>query len=383
MIQRTFWKKHIEDLWKEKTVIWLSGVRRAGKTFLSKSLSEVEYFDCELPRIRKILETPEAFLDSVKGRRLILDEIHRLPNPSELLKIAADYYPTTYILATGSSTLGASSKFRDTLTGRKREMWLTPMNLNDLKDFGNEELSHRFLYGGLPPFFMSNKIPEKNFQEWIDAYWSKDIQELFRLERHYSFQKFFELLMAQSGGIFEATRFAKICEVSRTTISNYLKVLESTFVVHIVRPFTTHKITEIVSAPKVYGFDTGFICYHRGIIALRPEDYGFLWEHFVLNELHSQLQTKNIFYWRDKRGHEVDFIIKERGAVPTIIECKWKLINEEIEWKNIRAFLRQYPESKVYIVSSDTKRIYYRKCGTIPITIVSLPMLIEILKGRI
>ena len=123
----------------------------------------------------------------------------------------------------------------------------------------------------------------------------KDIQELFRLERHYSFQKFFELLMAQSGGIFEATRFAKICEVSRTTISNYLKVLESTFVVHIVRPFTTHKITEIVSAPKVYGFDTGFICYHRGIIALRLEDYGFLWEHFVLNELHSQLQTKNIF----------------------------------------------------------------------------------------
>lgn len=185
--------------------------------------------------------------------------------------------------------------------------------------------------------------------------------------------------MAQSGGIFEAKRFAKICEVSRTTISNYLKVLESTFVVHIVRPFTTHRATEIVSAPKVYGFDSGFVCYHRGIINLRPEDYGFLWKHFVLNELHSQLQIRNIFYWRDKRGHEVDFVIKERGGVPIIIECKWKLKTEDIIGKDIKAFLRQYPDSQVYIVSSDTKRTYYRKYDATSITIISLPSLIKVL----
>ena len=60
----------------------------------------------------------------------------------------------------------------------------------------------------------------------MDAYWAKDIQELFRLERRASFQRFVELLMAQSCGIFEATRFAAPCEVSRTTITNYLAVLE-------------------------------------------------------------------------------------------------------------------------------------------------------------
>ena len=57
----------------------------------------------------------------------VLDEIHRLPNPSELLKIAADHYPDIRILSTGSSTLGASARFRDTLAGRKQEVWLTPM----------------------------------------------------------------------------------------------------------------------------------------------------------------------------------------------------------------------------------------------------------------
>ena len=55
----------------------------------------------------------------------MLDEIHRLPNPSEMLKIAADHYPRTRVIATGSSTLGASTKFRDTLAGRKRDLWLT------------------------------------------------------------------------------------------------------------------------------------------------------------------------------------------------------------------------------------------------------------------
>ena len=74
----------------------------------------------------------------------------------------------------------------------------------------------------------------------MDAYWAKDIQELFRLERRQSFQKFAELLMAQSGGIFEATKFTRPCKVGRTTIANYLAVLEATFVAHVIRPYSWH-----------------------------------------------------------------------------------------------------------------------------------------------
>jgi predicted AAA+ superfamily ATPase len=187
------------------------------------------------------MEDHQAFLEDRKGSRVVLDEVHRLDNPSELLKIAADHYPDVRILATGSSTLGSSAKFRDTLAGRKAELWLTPMIGADLVDFAQTDLEHRFLHGGLPPFFLENDLPEREFQEWMDAYWAKDIQELFRLERRYSFQKFAELLMTQSGGVFEATRFARPCEVSRTTISNYLAVLEATFVVHVLRPFSTHR----------------------------------------------------------------------------------------------------------------------------------------------
>lgn len=375
MVKRRFWLNKIEKAWRERPLVWLSGVRRVGKTFLCQSLPHIEYFDCELPRVRKMMEDPQGFLEGLRGRRVVLDEIHRLGNPSELLKIAADHYPEVKMLATGSSTLGASTKFKDTLAGRKRELWLTPMISEDLTDFAGSDLQHRFLHGGLPSFFLEEDLPEADFQEWMDAFWAKDVQELFRLERRYSFQRFVELVLAQSGGIFEATKFSRPCEVSRPTIANYLKVLEATFVVHVLRPFSSHRATEIVAAPKVYGFDTGFVCYHRGWHTLRPEDLGPLWEHYVLNELHAHWQSRQVHYWRDKRGHEVDFVLSRRGRAPAAIECKWS--SDDFDASNIKAFLWQYPQAKVFVIGHDVERSFHRTYDGKTVTFVNLATLIE------
>jgi predicted AAA+ superfamily ATPase len=361
MVHRRFWLNLLGRVWKERSVVWLAGVRRAGKTCLCQDLPEVEYFDCELPRIRRMMLDPESFLASLRGKRIVLDEIHRLQNPSELLKIAADYHPRTHIVATGSSTLGASKKFRDTLAGRKRDLWLAPMCLIDMDDANQTDLKQRFLRGGLPPFFLPEKHPERDFQEWMDAYWAKDIQELFRLERRDSFQRFTELVMAQSGGIFEATQFARPCEVSRPTIANYLRVLEATFVAHVVRPFSTRRPTEIVAAPKVYGFDTGFICYYRGWQDLRDDDLGTLWEHFVLNEIIARSQSREVFYWRDKRGHEVDFVIATHRKRPLAVECKWSANN--FDPTNLVAFRHQHSEGDNIVLAHDVERAFIRNYG--------------------
>lgn len=370
MVHRTFWLELIKKAWSRKSVLWLSGVRRVGKTFLCQSIPDIEYFDCELPRVRREMESPEDFLSKLKNRKVVLDEIHRLPNPSEMLKIAADHFPSIKLIATGSSTLQASSRFRDTLTGRKALIWLTPMMSQDLLDFGNTDLLHRFLRGGLPPFYLSPDFPERDFQEWIDSYWAKDIQTLFRLERQYSFQRFMELLFVQSGGLFEATRFAGPCEVSRSTISNYLSVLEATWVVHVVRPFSTHRSVEIVSAPKIYGFDTGFVCYFRGWHQLREDDMGHLWEHWVLNEMQSHFQSPMVRYWRDKRGHEVDFILALRGRKPIAIECKWKA--DQFEIKNLRAFRNHYPEGPNWVVCQNVGKSYIKSFDKLKVEFVGL-----------
>jgi uncharacterized protein len=322
-----------------------------------------------------MMEDPQGFWNGLRGQRVILDEIHRLENPSEMLKIAADHYPDIKVIATGSSRLGASAKFKDTLAGRKTDFWLTPMMSTDLHDFGIMDLPHRLLRGGMPSFFLEGELPEHDFQEWMDAFWAKDIQELFRLERRHAFQRFIELLLIQSGGIFEATRFAGPCEVSRTTISNYLAVLEETYVVHVIRPFSTHRPTEIVAAPKVYGFDTGFVCYHKGWFSLRPNDLGLLWEHYVLNEIHARFQSRRVNYWRDKRGHEVDFVIAPRNNPPTAIECKWSA--SDMDPSGMKAFRNQYEKGENFVVAHDVDRTYQKSYGKIQVRFVSLNGLIS------
>lgn len=380
MVKRKFWINKINEAWKKSSLIWLYGVRRVGKTFLCHSFPGAEYFDCELPRTRRLFDDPEEFYKGIKKKIIIIDEIHRLNNPSELLKIGSDYYPKIKIIATGSSTLGSSKKFKDTLTGRKKDLWLTPMTLNDLDDFNNTDLRHRFHRGGLPPFFLSTNNPQYEFQDWMDDYWAKDIVELFRLERRYSFQKFIELIFMQSGGIFEANSFSQPCEVSRTTIANYLKVIEATSVALVIRPYSHYKKEEIVSAPKVYGFDTGMACYFKGWDNLRAEDMGLLWEHFVLNEIFANLQTKKIYYWRDKRGHEMDFVIADRGRNPTVIEVKWKA--EDFDPKNLMSFRRRYPKGDNFIVTSDIDRAFSRNYNGQRIKFIGLKELVEVEVSR-
>lgn len=380
MVNRRFWIERMEQQWRRRSILWLRGVRRAGKTSLAQSLAAVEYFDCELPRVRRAMEDPEAFLHGLRGKRVVLDEVHRLPNPSELLKIAADHFPTVRILATGSSTLGASRRFRDTLAGRKTELWLTPMIEADLADFGDTDLPHRLLHGGLPPFFLSPEPPERDFQEWMDAYWAKDIQELFRLERRASFQRFVELLLAQSGGIFEATRFAAPCEVSRTTITNYLAVLEATSVALVLRPFSSRRSNEIIAAPKVYGFDTGFVCAYRGWTSLRPDDLGHLWEHYVLNELTAHLQTADLRYWRDKQGHEVDLIWVPRGKSPAAIECKWSA--RDFNPANLLVFARLYPKATLLVTAPDARPVFTRNYSGSEVQFLTLDRLAARIAGK-
>ncbi len=381
MVKRRYWIDRIEDAWKRRSVLWLAGVRRAGKTFLCHSLDDIEYFDCELPRTRRLMEDPEGFLEERRGQRIVLDEVHRLANPSELLKIAADHFPDAKVLATGSSTLEATARFRDTLAGRRETLWLTPMLLSDLADFGDESLDRRFLRGGLPPLFMAHELPEPDFQDWMDAYWAKDVQELFRLERRWSFQRFLELLFAQSGGVFEATRFATPCEVARQTISNYLAALEATFVAHVVRPFSTRRATEITAAPKVYGFDTGFVCYYRGWDALRDEDRGLLWEHLVLNEIQGRLQCRSLGYWRNKHGAEVDFVLSGRtGSAPTAIECKWRA--DSFEPGSLNAFRRLYPDGPSFVVAADVDVPYKRTYRNFQARFISLEGLLDQLAGK-
>ncbi len=202
MIKRSLWLERVQQAWTRRSIVWLSGLRRVGKTTLVRMLPDAVYMNCDLPSTLRALEDPELFLDAQTSESvLILDEVHHLDDPSRLLKIAADMYPRLKILATGSSTLAATRKFRDSLTGRKLAIHLCPVLWEEcVEPFGVHDLDRRLLHGGLPELLLAARKDSTFYNEWIDSFYARDILELFAIRNRQGFLSLFRLLLRQSGG---------------------------------------------------------------------------------------------------------------------------------------------------------------------------------------
>jgi predicted AAA+ superfamily ATPase len=368
MIPRPFWQQRIEEAWREAPIAWLAGVRRSGKTTLAINLGPERaiYVNCDLPAVEDMVRDPQLFYRDCSQPVVVFDEIHLLRDPARLLKIGADLFPKVKILATGSSTLAASKKFRDTLTGRKRLVHLLPVLWEELPAFG-VTLSQRLFRGGLPPAVLASSRQQGFYREWMDSFFARDIQRLFGFRDINRFNALLEYIMRQSGGQFESTRTASAIGITRPTVESHLSALQITHAVTAVRPFHGGGQNEIVKQPKVYAFDTGFVCFARGWDPLRTEDFGALWEHLVLEHLQAHFPDTPIRYWRDKAGHEIDFILARRRDEVDAIECKWD--PAAFESSSLKLFRGYYPKGRSYLVTPSGDPAYTKQYGNIEVQI--------------
>jgi len=372
-IQRPFWVEKLQQAWRRVPIAWLSGVRRVGKTTLAQSLDGALYLNCDLPSTAERLADPERFLRSVENSVLVLDEIHQLPEPSRVLKIAADAFPHLKVLATGSSTLAATQKFRDSLTGRKQMIHLQPVLMRELQAFGVKDLQRRLLRGGMPSAMLAATPEPEFYAEWLDSFFARDVQELFRVEKRTAFLRLVELLLRQSGGLCDFTSIARACELSRPTVMTYMEALQVTHAVTLLRPYHGSGKQELVRQPKVYGFDTGFVAYCRGWNDLRPEDCGLLWEHLVMETLMASSTLRTVHYWRDKQQHEVDFVLPAGRNAADAIECKWSV--SSFDPKGLAAFREIYPAGRNFVVVPDLPAPLEHKHKQLKVTYLSLEAL--------
>ena len=355
MIERPLWLKRVQRAWQQRSLVWLSGVRRVGKTTIARMLPDAVFVNCDLPSAVRALEDPELFLGAqADGAVLVFDEVHRIDDPSRLLKIAADEFPQLKVLATGSSTLAATRKFSDTLTGRKRAIHLCPVLWEECAaPFGVPELDQRLLRGGLPEMLIAAHKDPGFFNEWIDSFYARDILELFGIRNRQGFLALFRLLLRQSGGQLDFNQLANLSEMSRVTVKAHIEAMQIAHVVHLLRPFHGGGKREIVSRPKCYGFDTGFVTFEKGWDSIRDDDRGLLWEHLVLDSLRFHYADDDIYYWQDKSHREIDFVIRHGRDRVDVVECK---INpDKLDATAVAAFRDLYPDGDNYVVSPAVK----------------------------
>jgi uncharacterized protein len=363
MIERSFWKNRVETAWREAPIAWLCGVRRSGKTTLAESFGgdHVLYMNCDLPTVGEMVRDPQLFFRSCSKPIVVFDEVHQLSDPARVLKIGADEFPKLKILATGSSTLAASKKFSDTLTGRKRMVHLPPVLWDELGDFG-VTLPRRLFHGGLPPALLAESKKPGFYREWMDSFFARDIQRLFGFRDINRFNGLFEYLLGQSGGQFDVTKTASALGITRPTVESHVRALEITHAVTLVRPFHGGGQHELVKQPKIYAFDTGFVSFARGWDALRLDDMGALWEHLVLEHLQGHYPDFPARYWRDKQGREIDFVLPLGRDRVDVIECKWNA--DAFDATALGVFRSYYPKGRNFLVSPSGSPAYPRRFGS-------------------
>lgn len=346
MIARPFWLDRVAKLWRQKSLVWLSGVRRVGKTTLCRLISNGRYFNCDLPSIRRQLADPEVFLGQHAAESpLLLDEVHRIDDPALTLKIAVDEYPHVLILATGSSTLQASRKFRDTLTDRKRSLHLPPALWREcLGEFGQPNLDRRLLHGGLPGVLLGDQPDPAFLEDWMDSFYARDIQELFGVRNRSGFMALLKLVALHSGGLLDITDLARQAGVTRPTVMAHLDAMEIAHAIRRVPPFHGGGQREIVRRPRVFAFDTGLVAHIRGWTSIREDDRGLLWENLVLDELCSAYPASTIHYWRDKSGREIDFVLARPDGQADAVEAK--ISPDAFSVRSLAEFRRLYPSGR-------------------------------------
>lgn len=239
-------------------------------------------------------------------------------------------------------------------------------------------MRERLLRGGLPPALLAEASNPEFYGEWLDSYFARDVQELFRLEKRDAFLRVLELLFRRSGGMLDISKIAAECQISRPTVSNWLEVYQATQVIHLVRPFSGGGRREIIAQPRVFGFDTGFAAYLRGWDTLRAEDCGLLWEHLVLDTLLAAGKSR-LHFWRDKQQREIDFVLPRGRDRVDAIGCKWK--PEAFETRNLFAFRALYPSGRNFVVSPLPGPGYSRITNGLEVTFVTPAELRQAITG--
>ena len=177
---------------------------------------------------------------------------------------------------------------------------------------------------------------ENPSNEWIDSFYARDINELFSIRQRSGFLKMLRILFLQSGDLFKILNFAQKTGLNPPTISTYIEAMQFAKAIFLLPPFFGGGKREIVKQPKCYGFDTGFVSFTNGWNVLKDIDKGILRELLVLDTLRTYILNQNIYFWRDKSGREIDFVIKVDNNRVNTIECK--LSPESFDTKNLKVF---------------------------------------------
>lgn len=383
-------KKLIEET---KQISALIGIRRVGKTVILRQILSEKLenpntlplffsFDQEIiPNLKNPLsEIINYYLSHILKKKLsdvkettyfFFDEIQIVPFWQDTLKRYYDLNQNLKFIVSGSSSLFIRESSKESLAGRIFEQILPPLTFEEYKNFAttpffNEEGSFidYLQYGS---FFEEIELPnqerKKEFlREWVlGKVLERDLPNLYRLADSQILRIFFQILLGTTGQNVVLSKIANELEVSPTTITNYVAILEKTLLLTSLFNFSGSFVRRERRLRKIYPASPNFLTF----LPVFPPNLGALSESYVFNFLRQRF-GREIFFFQE-RGLSVDFLIPQKQLA---LEVKFQEKIHAEDYKNLRVVMKRKKYHQGFLLTknySDEKKFAEGKIISLPV----------------
>ena len=298
-------------------IVTITGPRQSGKTTLIRDMfSGLPYFSLENPDTKALaMSDPSAFLSQHK-EGMVLDEVQNTPAILSYLQGIVDEYPERKYILSGSSQFSLQSNITQSLAGRTAVLELLPLSLQELPNHTPD--TDQLIYSGFYPAIHAEKnIPRLFYPAYVRTYLERDVRNLLNVQDIYQFQTFLKLCAGRLGNLFNASELSNEVGVSVNTIRSWLSILQASYIIFMLHPYSENTRKRLTKTPKIYFYDTGLACYLLGID--NPQQLqtdrmrGHLFENMVIADVMKRYtnegKTPELMFYRDSNGNEIDLLV--------------------------------------------------------------------------
>lgn len=316
-------------------VVALLGPRQSGKTTLARNhFKKHKYVNLEDLETREFIKNdPKRFLREYENEHgIIIDEFQHIPEFLSYVQIESDEKKRPgYFVLTGSQNFLMNQAITQSLAGRVGVLTLLPLSINELSENNFlPDVDKAIFSGCYPRLYAENFTPTELYPSYIYSYIERDVHQLIKTVDLLVFRKFMQLCAGRIGQLLNIADIAANCGVSQKVINQWLSVLESSYIIFLLKPYFNNFNKRVVKAPKLYFYDTGVAC---SLLEIRNEKdlskssfRGSLFENLIIADFYKQYCNAGLrpplYFWRDTNDRiEVDCII-DKGIKLLAFEIK-------------------------------------------------------------
>lgn len=306
---------------REFPVLTLIGPRQSGKTTLARvCFPDYDYVNLEDPESRELAESDYRRFFAIHPAPVIIDEIQRVPRLASAIQVLVDEKRQLrgQFILTGSHQPVLRETISQSLAGRSALLKLLPLDFAELRGAKVNRLSQDalILRGGMPELATSDVDANVYYKNYLQTYLERDVRQISSIRNTSAFNRFLTLLAGRVGQLVNLNALSGEVGVSHMTLSGWLDVLESSFIVFRLQPYYANIGKRLVKTPKLYFAETGLAACLLGLKTeaqvSRDPLRGSLFENLVVSDILKGNLNRDIegelFFFRTNDGMEADLL---------------------------------------------------------------------------